>query len=203
MAWRQKFAAMNSEKFFLDPSQDTDVAWARRKEFILATLKMFRMTLDAVRRHSEWIETRHGISAVELWALWELSQSPGLRAVDLAKAMAMPRASLESLLQGLVQRGLVKQNADTESATPTYITSFDGQRIADASPQFGQGVLKAAMGNLPDASLIKLVEAMSDLVQQLPFREERAALQPMADLLRPGGQAPAATAGNDSLPLIF
>ncbi len=180
---------MNAEKFFLDPSQDTDVAWARRKEIILATLKMFRVTLDAVRRHSEWIEARHGISAVELWVLWELSQSPGSRAVDLAKAMAMPRASLESLLEGLVQRGLVKLNVDSEIATPTYLPSFDGQRIADASPQFGQGVLKAAMGNLPDASLIKLVEAMSDLVQQLPFREERAALQPMAELLRPCGQA--------------
>jgi len=194
---------MNADKFFLDPSQDTEVAWARRKELILATLKMFRMTLDAVRRHSEWIESRHGISAVELWALWELAQTPGLRAVDLAKAMALPRSSTEALLDGLLQRGLVRQNPDSEAVSPTYFTSFDGQRIADASPQFGQGVLKAAMGNLPDASLIKLVEAMSDLLQQLPFREERAALQPMADLLRPGGQAPEASPSSTSLPPIF
>ena len=194
---------MNADKFFLDPSQDTEVAWARRKEFILATLKMFRMTLDAVRRHSEWIETRHGISAVELWVLWELAQTPGLRAVDLAKAMALPRPSAESLLDSLTQRGLVRLAADTAATSPAYMTTFDGQRIADASPQFGQGVLKAAMGNLPDASLVKLVEAMSDLVQQLPFREERAALQPMADLLRPGGQAPEATPSTTFLPPTF
>ena len=59
------------------------------------------------------------------------------------------------------------------------------------------------MGNLPDTSLVKLVEAMSDLVQQLPFREERAALQPMADLLRPGGQAPESTPSTTFLPPTF
>jgi DNA-binding MarR family transcriptional regulator len=179
---------MNTDKFYLDPTQDTEVAWARRKETTLATLKMFRMTLDAVRRHSEWIETRHGISAVELWALWELAQTPGMRAVDLSKAMAMSRGNTETLLESLGQRGLVRLAGDPGNpASGAYVVTYDGQRIADASPQFGQGVLKAAMTNLPDASLLKLAEAMSDLVQNLPFLEQSAALQPMADLLRPGG----------------
>lgn len=182
---------MNADKPFLDPSQDTDVAWARRKEAILATLKMFRMALDAVRRHSEWVESRHGISAVELWALWELTQTPGLRAVDLAKAMALPRTSAESLLDGLVKRGLARQSSDSGADGPKlFFTTFDGQRIADASPQYGQGVLKAAMGSLPDSSLVKLAESISALVQNLPFCEQSAALQPMAELLRPGGAQP-------------
>ena len=182
---------MNADKLYLDPAQDTDVAWARRKEATLAALKMFRMTLDAVRRHSEWVESRHGISAVDLWALWELTQSPGMRSVDLAKALAMPRAGTESLLAGLVKRGLAKQSPGNGSGGPTlFFPTFDGQRIADSSPQYGQGVLKAAMSSLPDAALAHLVQAMGELIQHLPFREDRAALQPMADLLRPGGQAP-------------
>lgn len=188
---------MNSNNLYLDPAQDTDVAWARRKETTLAALKMFRMTLDAVRRHSEWVEARHGISAVELWALWELTQSPGMRSVDLAKALAMPRASTDSLLAGLVKRGLAKQSTGNGSDGPAlFFPSFDGQNIADASPQFGQGVLKAAMNSLSDASLANLAQAMGDLIQHLPFREDRAALQPMADLLRPGGQAAASLPGD-------
>lgn len=186
---------MDANTPFLDPSQDTDVAWARRREATLAALKMFRITLDAVRRHSEWVASRHGIGAVELWALWELAQTPGLRPVDLAKAMAMPRSGIEQLLDGMLQRGLVRQApGPTEDAPCVYFNSFDGQRIADASPQYGQGVLKAAMGQLADASLHALVQAMRDLVEHLPFREERAALQPMAELLRPGGTADARTA---------
>jgi DNA-binding MarR family transcriptional regulator len=182
---------MNADKIYLDPTQDTDVAWARRKEATLAALKMFRMTLDAVRRHSEWVESRHGISAVELWALWELAHSPGMRTVDLAKAMALPRSSTETLLAGLLRRGLARQSPGPDAEGPgLYFPTFDGQRMADASPQYGQGVLKGAMNALSDAALVNLVRAMGDLIQHLPFREERAALQPMADLLRPGGQAP-------------
>lgn len=178
---------MNADKIYLDPAQDTDVAWARRKEATLAALKMFRMTLDAVRRHSEWVEARHGVSAVELWALWELAQSPGQRTVDLAKAMALPRAATETLLAGLLRRGLVKlASADGGEGPALYAPTFDGQRIADSSPQYGQGVLKAAMNGLSDASLAKLVQALGDLIQNLPFREDRAALQPMGELLRPG-----------------
>lgn len=101
---------MNTDKLYLDPAQDADVAWARRKEATLAALKMFRMTLDAVRRHSEGVEARQGISAVDLWALWEFAQSPGMRTVDLAKALAMPRACTNALLAGLIRRGLAKQS---------------------------------------------------------------------------------------------
>jgi DNA-binding MarR family transcriptional regulator len=195
---------MNADKIYLDPTQDTDVAWARRKEATLAALKMFRMTLDAVRRHSEWVESRHGIGAVELWALWELAQSPGLRAVDLAKAMALPRASAETTLAGLVKRGLVRQSAENGAEGSTlFFPTFDGQRIADASPQYGQGVLKGAMSHLPDAALINLVQAMGDLVRHLPFLEQRAALQPMAELLRPGGQPPAQAGDETPRPPTF
>jgi DNA-binding MarR family transcriptional regulator len=191
---------MNASKPFLDPSQDTAVAWARRKETILVTLKMFRMTLDAVRRHSEWVESRHDISSVDLWALWELAQAPGLRAVDLAKVMAMPRPNTESLLDGLHKRGLVRVESDPQTTAPgTYFVTFDGQRIADASPQFGQGVLKAAMNNLPDDALLNLAQAMSELVQNLPFLEQSSALQPMAELLRPGGLAQAESPDGQTL----
>jgi len=169
---------MNADKLYLDPAHDTDVAWARRKEATLAALKMFRMTLDAVRRHSEWVESRHGISAVELWALWELAQSPGLRSVDLAKALAMPRASTDTLLAGLIRRGLAKQSPSNGADGPALFSpTFDGQRIADSSPQYGQGVLKAAMGSLPDASLAKLVQAMGEpaAATAVPGRARRPA----------------------------
>lgn len=168
----------------LDPTQDTEVAWARRKELILANLKMFRVTLDAVRRHAEWVETRHGINAVDLWVLWELAQSPGLRLVDLAKSMALPRSTLEGLLGGLLRRNLIKLSESPESSACFSLT-FDGQRIADASPQFGQGVLKSAMHQMSDDSLVLLTQAMGDLLRHLPFLEERAAFQPMAELIRP------------------
>lgn len=167
------------------PPEDTIVAWARRKENIRGTLKLFRVLLDAVKRHAEWVETRHGIGGAELWVLWELGQTPGMRAVDLAKGMAILRQTAESLLQGLLERGLVKLEMPPEAQSPIYFLTFDGQRITDASPEFGQGVLKSALERLPDSVLDQVVFAMKAVTENLPFREEGAALKPLSHIVRP------------------
>jgi hypothetical protein len=118
--------------------------------------------------------------------------------------MALPRPNTESLLDGLLKRGLVRAESDPKTSTPgIYFVTFDGQRIADASPQFGQGVLKAAMNNLPDDALLNLAQAMSDLVQNLPFLEQSAALQPMAELLRPGGLAHVASPDGQTISSVI
>lgn len=180
---------MTSGKFETSiPHEDTTVAWARRKETIRGTLKLFRVVLDAVKRHAEWVETRHGIGGAELWVLWELGQTPGMRAVDLAKGMAVLRQTAEALLQGLLERGLIKVEMSPESQSPVYFLTFDGQRISDASPEFGQGVLKSALERLPDSALDQLVFAMKAVTENLPFREESAALKPLANIVRPNTQ---------------
>jgi MarR family transcriptional regulator, organic hydroperoxide resistance regulator len=166
------------------PALDIDVDRARRKETIRGALKLFRVTLDAVRRHAEWVESRHGIDGAQLWAVWELAQAPGLRAVDLAKAMAVHRATADALLDELVKRGLVL--AQTAGGhVQTFSLSAAGRRLADAAPDYGQGVLKSALERLPDASLGQLVASLRAVSESLPFREEAAAMQPMSNLLRP------------------
>lgn len=169
-----------------DPQEDALVAHARRKETIRGALKLFRVLLDAIRRHAEWVEARHGIGAPQLWALWELQRNPGLRAVDLAKFMAVHRQTAETLLNELHARSLVR--SDPGAQATVYFASAEGERIAAASPEYGQGVLKAALEYLPDSSLNQLVDTLRALTEVMPMREDRAALKPLADLLRPGGE---------------
>lgn len=168
---------------FSAPEMDPVVARARRKETVRGAIKLFRVIMDAVRRHAEWVEARHDLSAPQLWAVWELHQSPGLRAVDLAKAMAVHRATAESLLQALTGRGLaLRQTPADEAAAGHYLTET-GKLLAEATPEHGQNILKTALEQLPDGSLEHIVDALRPLVENLPFREERAALKPMAELL--------------------
>jgi DNA-binding MarR family transcriptional regulator len=139
--------------------------------------------MDAVRRHAEWVEARHGLSASELWALWELEQTPGLRAVDLAKAMAVHRTTAEALLHALETRGLAQHTArEDEHASGHYLTEA-GKHLAQATPDHGPGILKTALEQLPEATLNQLVDSLKPMVENMPFREDRAALKPMADLL--------------------
>ena len=93
---------MPGKKFKLKPQEDAAVSHARRKETVRGALKPFRVLLDAAKRHAEWAEDRHGLAGAQLWALWELRQTPGMRAVDLARSMAIHRRTAETVLCELV-----------------------------------------------------------------------------------------------------
>jgi DNA-binding MarR family transcriptional regulator len=165
------------------PEEDTLVTRARRKETIRGALKLFRVILDSIRRHAEWVETRHGIGAAHLWVLWELHQNPGMRSVDLAKYMAVRRQTAENLLRELMEKSLAREESNQHAAI--YFTTSAGERIAAAAPEYGQGVLKAGLERLPDSALEQLVSTLRVLTEALPIREDQSALTPMADLLRP------------------
>lgn len=183
---------MPTRKFQINrprPEDDAAVAWARRNETIRGALKLFRVLFDAVRRHAEWAEVRHGVSGAQLWGLCELHQSPGMRAVDLAKIMAVHRHSAETILRELERQDLVRSVLSDATHSATYFLTTAGQSIADAVPEYGQGVLKAALDQLPDATLEQVVAALRAINESLPFREDRAALKPMADILRPAQPA--------------
>ncbi len=168
---------------FPNPEADPVVARARRKETVRGAIKLFRVIMDAVRRHAEWTEARHGLAAPQLWAILELHQAPGLRAVDLAKVMAVHRATAEDLLQALTSRGLaVRQALADEQSAGHYLTEA-GKRLAEATPEHGQNILKTAMERLPDVALDQMVDALRPMVENLPFREDSSALKPMAELL--------------------
>lgn len=176
---------MSLRKLKPNPAQeDVAVAWARRRETLRAALKMMRVLLHAVKRHADWVRDRHGIDSTQLWALWELARSPGMRAVDLARNLAIHRQRAELLLRELTELGLVRVQAGPDQLAPGHFLTSAGQRIADAAPEYGQGVMLSALERLSDPALDQVIRALRDLVEQLPLRDDRAALSPLADLLR-------------------
>lgn len=174
----------HANKFASTPD-DAELRRVQHDDTVRGAIKLLRVVFDSVRRHSEYVETTHGITSAQLWLLWELARSPGLRAVDLAKTMAVHRASADLMLQELSARGLVRiLSANGTAASTCYALSPEGQRIADASPDFGQGVLKSSLDPLPDRTLNQLVEGLKAMTAGVPFRDEHASLCPISTLLR-------------------
>jgi DNA-binding MarR family transcriptional regulator len=156
---------------------DPAVAYAKRKETVRDALKLFRVLLHAEMRNMEQIESELGISGAELPVLIELSKTPGMRVVDLAKSLAIHRQAAEGLINDLVEKKLVL--AAPASATQTYFLSADGKELVNRSPEHGHGVLKSALDNLPDRDLEQLVNAFRPMVECMPVREEKAARLPL------------------------
>jgi len=169
-------------------SGDVNVERARRKESVRQALKLFRLTLDAVRRHAEWAESRHGIDSAQLSALWELAQNPGMRAADLAKAMAVHRATSLAMLDNLAAQDLAYQHDN--HGTQVFSLTAAGQRIVEDVPEYSQGVLQAALRELPDDTLAQLVRSLGTVTEHLPFREQATSMQPNARQLRPSQHPP-------------
>lgn len=176
---------MTIHKFKAKPAQeDGAVASARRRETLRGALKMMRVLLHAVQRHADWTRARHGVDSTQLWVLWELARAPGLRGVDVARNLAIHRQRAEQLMHELARLGLVRVESGPERPSPAHFLTATGQRVADAAAADGQGVMLSAMERLSDPALDQVVRALRDLVEQLPMRDDRAALSPLADLLR-------------------
>lgn len=178
--WRKIGAMRHTKHAYQGLGEDPLVTRARRKETMRGAVKLFRMLMDAVDRHAAWAEAYTGMDPARLWALWELRQAPGLRAVDLAKAMAVHRNTAEELLHGLLASGLAAPLPGAGDASAGYVLTEAGRQLAHSIPDYGQGALMSALEQLPDASLEHIVEALRPLVEVLPFREDRSALKPLA-----------------------
>lgn len=171
----------------IDTSEEIIVAWARRQETIRGVLKLFRVIVDTTRRHAEQIQSNLGISAAQFWILAELARSPGLRALDIAKRLAMHSAAAMTTLDGLRQQGLADPS-DTEGPPKSRrwtITGLGQARLA-ATDAPARGSLGAALDLMDDTQIQALAESLRPLVAALGDKDGAAALVPLSDLFSMG-----------------
>lgn len=168
----------------IDTTVDTDVAWAKRQETIRGILKLFRVIVSAVRQHAELIQSNVGISAAQYWILSELARTPGARALDIAKFMAMHVAVLRDALSDLERQHLVVATlvGDNPKSSRWAITHQGRQRLA-MSDLPARGSVVAALDTLDDSAIKALADSLQPLVAALRLKDEAAALVPLSDML--------------------
>lgn len=173
--------------------EDIEVTWARRRENVRGVLKLVRVMVEAVQTHAALTEQRCGIGAGQLCALWELDRRPGMRSLDVAKALAIHAGTARTLLADLEARGLIHASGDAETQNSIRLSLTEaGRRVLAQAPGAPQGVLTAAVQDLDDAALGDLIHALQPLVAAMQYTDGAAALTPLADMLRgipaaPGG----------------
>lgn len=143
-------------------------------------LKKFRMVFKAVQQHSQWVETRCGVSSAQLWALWELSETPGLRVSDLAKAMSIHQSTASNLLDKLEKSGLVRRDRSgpDQRAVQLHLTG-NGQAVLERAPKPARGMLQNALFNLPAEELRSLNDKLEILLARMKISDEQAAMEPI------------------------
>lgn len=145
-------------------------------------VKRLRVVFRTIQEHSRWVEKQCGVSAAQLWAMWELHSTPGLRVSELSKALSIHQSTASNLLDKLESKGLIQRERGKADhrVVRLYLTESGGE-LVEKSPRPAQGALSNALGQLPRESLQQLDEGLGQLLATMKVRPRDAALRPLSD----------------------
>lgn len=145
-------------------------------------LRDFRIIFRSIQMHSHRVQGRCGVSAVQLWAMWELSITPGLKVSELSRVLSIHQSTASNMLDKLENGGLVtRERKGRDQRVVRLRLTDEGLRLLADAPRPLQGALSDALRHLPDDVLSALYESIGRLVAVLPYKDDKAALTPVPE----------------------
>lgn len=147
----------------------------------LAALRQFRQIFRAVQQHYHWVQTRCGVSGAQLWALYEIARTPGLRVGDLARALSVHQSTASNLLDKLEKQGFIRRERGGPDQRVVYLFPTEGgTELLDRAPQPARGVLQEALHHMPAATLDSLSNGLDELLKSMKVQVDDA-MRPLVD----------------------
>lgn len=163
------------------PSLSSAPADTVRDRQARAVVQQLRIIYRVMQEHSRWVERQCGVSAAQLWALWELTNRPGLRVSELSQALSLHQSTTSNLLDKLEKKGLVeRRRGGPDQRVVRVFVSAAGEALVARAPRPVQGAISAALAQLPAADLARLSQALTALIGRMEGADRDAALQPMS-----------------------
>ena len=124
--------------------------------------------LDALRKFVRAIggaartaETSTGLSGAQLFALRQISSSPGMHLGELAERTMARQSSVSELVGRLVERGLVSRVPGTNDARQVTLSlTAKGKRAIKDSHETAQERLISALESIPRVKKLALAEGL-------------------------------------------
>ena len=150
-----------------------------RKEQLGSIMHSLRVILRAVQEDSRWVEGQSGLSSPQLWALWVLSDTPGMKVSDLAAALYIHQSTASNMLDKLELRGLVeRRRGGTDQRIVRLHLSEAGEALLATAPRPDQGPVAASLAQMPDEGLHRLCTGLAELLAAPQFKAAKTARKP-------------------------
>lgn len=147
------------------------------------TLKNFRIIFNSVKKHVSEIEANCGISSSQIWVLWELHQSPGLRVTELASKLSVHQSTASNLIEKMAKNALIsKKREDQDQRVVRLYLTEAGTDILKKAPDSPRGVLREAIDQLPNTELAQLQQSLECLIGQIKLKDDADAMKPLAHI---------------------
>jgi len=145
-----------------------------------AIVRQLRLIMRAMQGHSHAIERTCGISAAQLWALWEIQRTPGLKVSDLARSLSIHPSTASNLLDKLEESQLIeRQRRERDQRVVRLYATDSGRALLESAPAPPQGELNHALQRLPADHLARLHAELGLLLARMSSVEPHLALQPL------------------------
>lgn len=172
---------MNAQVSSIDMDCTPSVA-EQRELLASATLKNFRIIITSIKKHLNHIESLCEIRGSQLWVLWELHQSPGLRVTDLALKLSIHQSTASNLIDKLARKSLlIKKRSDRDQRVVQLYLTAAGIAMILKAPGAPRGVLRDALDQLPVQDLAELQHSLEKLITLIRLKDEADAMEPLAD----------------------
>ena len=164
-----------------DPSLPASDGMAR-EAYMRSIVQGLRVVFRSIQEHSRWVEKQCGVSAAQLWAMWELYAHPGLRVSELSRALSIHQSTASNLLDKLERKELIQRQrrGPDHRVVQLYLTD-KGRNLVEHAPRPAQGALSSGLMALPDPVLAGLNDNIAALVKAMDLADHTAALEPLSD----------------------
>jgi len=151
-----------------------------RRVLFQAVLKNFRIIFRSVQTYSRCVEKESGVSAAQLWMLWELYNEPGLTVSRLANVLSIHQSTCSNMLDKLQQKGLIfrDRNSSDQRVVRLFLTE-SGAALLEKAPRPAQGALADVLLRLPDSALVDLDSGLVQLVAALKVKDKEDGMIPI------------------------
>ncbi|MCB2181907.1 MAG: MarR family transcriptional regulator [Desulfobulbaceae bacterium] len=145
-------------------------------------LKNFRIIFRSAQAHSRWVEKESGLSAAQLWMMWELFNEPGLTVSGLARVLSIHQSTCSNMLDKIQKKDLVyrERSSRDQRVVRLYLTE-KGTNLLAKAPRPAQGALTDVLLRLPDEVLLELESGLNQFVDALKVVDEKAGMLPIGE----------------------
>lgn len=145
-------------------------------------LRRFRVVFNAIRTHFQQIEKQVGLGGAAVWALSVVRDQPGIGVGGLALAMDIHQTTASNLVKTLRAKELISLTKDAQDRRSVQLNILPGGAVllGRVSGPF-EGVLPAALGQLPPATLARMDQDLGELIKLLKADDAAAGI-PLSDL---------------------
>jgi DNA-binding MarR family transcriptional regulator len=139
-----------------------------KQQHIDEVFQHLRRIVKALELFSKEVDARFGLTAPQLWALWELGKEGPLALKDLSARLHVHPSTMVGVVDRLEAKGLAARKPDPADRRRVRLTLTPaGRALRKKAPHPAQGRLRTALQEMPDTQIKDLHKALSTLVKAM------------------------------------